>query len=95
MIKSVEEKCFSAIDKHASQVLESDEFEDIELKLLKDIITRDSLQIQSGEIKFICSHFRLINFFQSLSYLMLWIGGATDSAGDVTLLSVRRIKDMY
>ena len=48
VIKSVEEKCFSVIDKHASHVLESDEFEDISLELLKHIIARDSLQIQSG-----------------------------------------------
>ena len=71
MIKSVEEKCFSVIDKHASHVLESDEFEDISLELLKHIITRDSLQIQSGEISIMMPFlFYLFNhilhlFFQS------------------------------
>ena len=69
MIKSVEEKCFSVIDKHASQILESDEFEDIGLKLLKDIITRDSLQIQSGETRFICSHFSFNLFLSELIIL--------------------------
>ena len=63
MIKSVEEKCFSVIDKHASHVLESDEFEDISLELLKHIITRDSLQIQSGETSIMMRFKPLITFY--------------------------------
>ena len=48
------------IDKNASLVLESDEFEDIDLELLKDIMRRDSLQVQSGEVE--SNYFTLFEF---------------------------------
>ena len=41
--------CFEIIDKNAKKVLESDEFEDISLQLLKEIIKRDPLQLSSGK----------------------------------------------
>ena len=66
VLKSLEQKCFSIIDKFASYVLESDEFEDIGLELLKDIIKRDSLQIQSGETILLFAHFlRVIYLFRA------------------------------
>ena len=71
MIKSVEEKCFSVIDKHASHVLESDEFEDISLELLKHIITRDSLQIQSGETSIMMPYTFFIPFHLLFSELII------------------------
>ena len=37
------------IVKNAKKVLESDEFEDISLQLLKEIIKRDPLQLSSGK----------------------------------------------
>ena len=40
--------CFEIIDKNAKKVLESDEFEDISLELLEDIIRRDGLELSSG-----------------------------------------------
>lgn len=45
--EKVIQHCFSLVDKHANVVLESDEFEDISLDLVKDIIKRDSLCIAS------------------------------------------------
>lgn len=45
--EKVVERCFDVIDKNAKKVLESDEFEDISLELMKDIIRRDSLQLSS------------------------------------------------
>ena len=41
--------CFEIIDKNAQKVLESDEFEDISLELLEDIIKRDGLELPSGK----------------------------------------------
>lgn len=41
-------RCFNIIDKNAKLVLESDDFEDVSLELLKHIIKRDSLEIDSG-----------------------------------------------
>lgn len=42
--------CFEIIDKNAQKVLESDEFEDISLELLEDIIKRDGLELPSGKM---------------------------------------------
>ena len=44
--------CFEIIDKNAKKVLESDEFEDISLELLEDIIRRDGLELSSGIMSF-------------------------------------------
>ena len=44
--------CFEIIDKNAQKVLESDEFEDISLELLEDIIRRDGLELSSGNAIF-------------------------------------------
>ena len=44
--------CFEIIDKNAKKVLESDEFEDISLELLEDIIKRDGLELPSGNAIF-------------------------------------------
>ena len=41
-------RCFTIIDKNAKLVLESDDFEDVSLELLKHIIKRDTLEIDSG-----------------------------------------------
>jgi len=43
----VMKRCFNIIDKNAKLVLESDDFEDVSLELLKHIIKRDSLEIDS------------------------------------------------
>ena len=49
--------CFEIIDKNAKKVLESDEFEDISLELLEDIIRRDGLELPSGiAIRTYCIH---------------------------------------
>ena len=41
--------CFEIIDKNAKKILESDEFEDISLQLVKEIIKRDGLELSSGK----------------------------------------------
>jgi len=41
------EHCFDVIDKNAKKVLESDDFEDLSLELVKDIIKRDTLRLSS------------------------------------------------
>ena len=46
--EAVISNCFEIIDKNAKKVLESDEFEDISLELLEDIIKRDGLELPSG-----------------------------------------------
>eukprot|EP00090_Calanus_glacialis_P010433 TRINITY_DN18816_c0_g1_i1.p1 TRINITY_DN18816_c0_g1~~TRINITY_DN18816_c0_g1_i1.p1 ORF type:complete len:363 (-),score=123.14 TRINITY_DN18816_c0_g1_i1:261-1349(-) len=43
------EYCFDVIDKNAKKVLGSDEFEDTSLKLMKDIIKRDTLRLSSEQ----------------------------------------------
>lgn len=45
--EKVFEHCFDVIDRNAKKVLESDEFEDISLELVKDIIKRDTLRLSS------------------------------------------------
>merc|ERR1719458_1135142 len=45
--EKVVKHCFTVLDRNAKQVLESDEFEDISLELMKKIIRRDSLALSS------------------------------------------------
>jgi len=45
--QKVFEHCYDVIDKNAKKVLESDEFEDISIELVKDIIKRDTLSLSS------------------------------------------------
>jgi len=45
--QKVFEHCFDVIDRNAKKVLESDEFEDISLELVKDVIKRDTLRLSS------------------------------------------------
>lgn len=45
--EKVVKHCFTVLDRNAKQVLESDEFEDISLELMKTIIRRDTLALSS------------------------------------------------
>ena len=49
-LERVINNCFTIIDKNAKKVLESDEFEDIDLELLNQIISRDGLELPSGKV---------------------------------------------
>ena len=45
--EKVIKECYSIVDRNAKKVLESDEFEDISLELMTDIIRRDTLRLSS------------------------------------------------